>query len=81
MKIARALTVGAAVTSVLGRRSRGARALAGAAYLAGSVVTRFGIFEAGLASARDPKYTVVPQKERLAARQREAEEQRGTVGV
>jgi hypothetical protein len=29
------------------------------------VLTRFGIFEAGLASARDPKYTVVPQRERL----------------
>ena len=23
---------------------------------------RFGVFEAGLASARDPKYTVVPQR-------------------
>jgi len=36
---------------------------------AGSLLTRFGVFEAGLASARDPKYTVVPQRERLAARQ------------
>jgi len=27
--------------------------------------TRFGVFEAGMASARDPKYTVVPQRERL----------------
>ena len=44
------------------------RALAGAAYVAGSVTTRFGVFEAGLASARDPKYTVVPQRERLARR-------------
>ena len=35
-----------------------------------SVVTRFGVFEAGLASARDPKYTVVPQRERMAARAR-----------
>jgi hypothetical protein len=25
------------------------------------------VFEAGLASARDPKYTVVPQRERMAA--------------
>jgi hypothetical protein len=32
------------------------------------VTTRFGVFEAGLASARDPKYTVVPQRERMAAR-------------
>jgi hypothetical protein len=27
--------------------------------------SRFGVFEAGFASARDPKYTVVPQRERL----------------
>ena len=72
MKIARALTVSGLALSVVGRRSRAARAVAGAAYVAGSVVTRFGIFEAGLASARDPKYTVVPQKERLARRQAEA---------
>jgi hypothetical protein len=29
------------------------------------VVTRFGVFEAGRASARDPKYTIGPQRERL----------------
>jgi hypothetical protein len=34
--------------------------------MAGSVATRFGIFEAGQESARDPKYTVVPQRERMA---------------
>jgi hypothetical protein len=27
-------------------------------------MTRFGIFEAGMASARDPKYTIVPQRRR-----------------
>jgi hypothetical protein len=32
-------------------------------------LTRFGVFDAGMASARDPKYTVVPQRERLAARE------------
>jgi hypothetical protein len=26
------------------------------------VATRFGIFEGGVASGRDPKYTVVPQR-------------------
>jgi hypothetical protein len=36
--------------------------------LAGSALTRFGIFEAGRASTRDPKYTVVPQRERMAER-------------
>jgi hypothetical protein len=33
-------------------------------------MTRFGIFEAGLASAKDPKYTVVPQRKRLEERPR-----------
>ena len=58
------------VSALGGRRSRRSRALAGAAFVAASVLTRFGVFEAGLASARDPKYVVVPQRERL--RQREA---------
>jgi hypothetical protein len=70
MKAARAATVTGATLAVLGRRSRLLRAVAGAALVAGSVTTRFGVFEAGLASARDPKYTVVPQRERMAARAR-----------
>jgi hypothetical protein len=40
------------------------------ALMAGSVCTRFGVFEAGQASARDPKYTVVPQRERVDRGQR-----------
>jgi hypothetical protein len=39
--------------------------IAGASLVAGSACTRFGIFEAGQASARDPRYTVVPQRERI----------------
>ncbi len=46
-----------------GRRRRG-----GLALLGGSVLQRFGIFEAGVASTKDPKYVVVPQRERLNAR-------------
>ena len=42
--------------------------LGGIGLMVGSACTRFGIFEAGQASARDPKYTVVPQRERLDAR-------------
>jgi hypothetical protein len=34
--------------------------------MAGSACLRFGVFEAGQASTKDPKYTVVPQRERLA---------------
>ena len=48
-------------------RSRVATAAAGASLIAGSACTRFAIFEAGQASARDPRYTVVPQRERLDA--------------
>lgn len=81
MKAARALTIGAAALSVAGRSSRLARAVAGAAYVAGSVTTRFGVFEAGLASARDPKYTVVPQRERLARREAERLRQTEVVGA
>jgi hypothetical protein len=42
--------------------------LSGAALMAGSACLRFGVFEAGQASARDPRYTVVPQRERLDQR-------------
>ncbi|QDP96039.1 polysulfide reductase [Microlunatus elymi] len=77
MAASRILTgVGAAGALLLGRRSRIASALSGAALLAGSVCTRFGIFQAGQDSAADPKYTVRPQRERLAQRERVAERER-----
>jgi formate-dependent nitrite reductase membrane component NrfD len=57
--------IGVAVGGVIGRRSRTASAIGGAAVLAASALTRFGVFAAGVASAEDPKYTVVPQRERL----------------
>jgi hypothetical protein len=76
MRIAKALTVaGAAGAAALGGalpvRARRPLAIAsGAALLAGSAFTRFGIFEGGMASARDPKYTVAPQRARLEAQRR-----------
>ena len=73
MNVSRTTTaLAAGATLLLGRRSRVVSALAGASCVAASVMTRFGVFEAGLDSARDPKYTVVPQKERLAAREKAA---------
>jgi len=36
--------------------------------MAASALTRFGVFEAGRASVRDPKYTVGPQRQRLRER-------------
>jgi hypothetical protein len=50
---------------VLGGRDRAAAALSGLALLAASALTRFGVFEAGRTSARDPSYTVAPQRRRL----------------
>ena len=72
LRAGQVLSVLGAAGSVAGRRSRLATALSGAAFLAASAATRWGIFHAGLVSSDDPKYTVVPQRERLAARQREA---------
>ncbi len=70
LRAAKALTaLGAAGAALVAGRSRPAGALAGAALVAGSLCTRLGIFEAGMESARDPRYTVVPQRERLQARQ------------
>ena len=69
MTTASRLTAAAVALTLLGRRSRPVSALAGLTLMAASATTRFGVFEAGLASARDPKYTVVPQKERLAKRE------------
>jgi formate-dependent nitrite reductase membrane component NrfD len=62
------LTAAGLAGAVLTGRSRMVAALSGAALVTASALTRFGIFEAGRASARDPKYTVGPQRERLRAR-------------
>jgi hypothetical protein len=56
---------GLSVAAILGGRNRVAAALAGAALVASSALTRFGVFYAGRTSAHDPKYTVVPQRHRL----------------
>ncbi|HXT91738.1 MAG TPA: NrfD/PsrC family molybdoenzyme membrane anchor subunit [Trebonia sp.] len=63
---------GAALTGIpavaAGRRRRVLAALSGAALMGASLATRLGVFHAGLASAKDPKYTVVPQRQRLTER-------------
>jgi hypothetical protein len=51
--------------TVLAGRNRAAAALSGAALMAASALTRFGVFEAGRVGARDPKYTIGPQRERF----------------
>jgi polysulfide reductase-like protein len=67
-KAALACTLGgAALLAGPGRRSRIAAAAGGALVLAGEVAVRWSVFRAGFQSARDPKYTVVPQRARARA--------------
>jgi hypothetical protein len=56
---------GAGLLALRGKRSRAAAVTGGALVLAGEVALRWSVFKAGFQSARDPRYTVVPQKERL----------------
>ena len=68
-KLSKALSgVGAAVTAFAGRKSRAAAAVGGALVLAGTFCERWSIYEAGFPSSRNPKYTVMPQRERLRDR-------------
>lgn len=68
LRLAKACTAtGAVGAAVLGGRRWGAVA-SGVLLAAGSALTRFGVFDAGMASSKDPKYVVVPQRARMAAR-------------
>jgi hypothetical protein len=55
---------GAILLAVRGRRSRTAAAAGGALVCAGELCLRYAVVKAGAQSARDPKYTVGPQRER-----------------
>jgi formate-dependent nitrite reductase membrane component NrfD len=77
-RIADVLTAaGLAGTVLVAGRSRVGAAASGLALLTGSAFQRFGVFEAGVESTKDPRYTVVPQRERLDAAARD----RGPVGT
>ncbi|MEU3184143.1 NrfD/PsrC family molybdoenzyme membrane anchor subunit [Streptomyces sp. NPDC006923] len=80
LRASRVLTVagaaGAAGSVFLGRHARLTAMGSGVMLLAGSACTRFGIFAAGVASAKDPAYTVGPQRAAKAAEERAAGEQR-----
>jgi formate-dependent nitrite reductase membrane component NrfD len=62
---------GTALLATGGRRSRAAAVAGGALMLAGGMALRWSVFRAGFQSARDPRYTIIPQRERKAARQAE----------
>jgi hypothetical protein len=57
--------VGAALVALGGRRRAGST-VGGGLLLAGSLFERLAVHRAGTQSAADPKYTVVPQRERAA---------------
>jgi hypothetical protein len=57
---------GAALLAKRGRRDRGAAVAGSALVLTGEVLLRWAVFRAGFASAADPKYTVIPQRQRAA---------------
>jgi hypothetical protein len=57
---------GAVLLAKRGRKSRAAAAAGGALVCAGELCLRWSVFKAGLQSARDPKYVVESQRERVA---------------
>jgi formate-dependent nitrite reductase membrane component NrfD len=59
---------GAGLIALGGRRSRAVSVAGGALVCAGEVALRWSVFRAGFQSARDPRYTVVPQRERAKHR-------------
>jgi hypothetical protein len=69
-KLAKSLTLAGGAVLALGGRKRAGAILGGSLLLASGAFERWAVFKAGFASARDPKYTVVPQRERLEARAR-----------
>lgn len=71
-------TVAGTALTLLGGRRRPVAALAGLTLNVGSALMRFGVFRAGMESAKDPRYTVVPQRERL---ERRREEQRAALAA
>jgi formate-dependent nitrite reductase membrane component NrfD len=63
---ARGLTAaGAALVAVRGARSRATAAAGGALLMAGALCERWSVFKAGFQSARDPRYTIAPQRARI----------------
>jgi hypothetical protein len=65
-KLSKALTAAGAATLALGGRRRAAAVAGGTMLLTGEVLLRWSVFKAGIQSARDPRYTVEPQRRRLA---------------
>ena len=70
-RLARGCTaVGAATVALAGARRRWAAVAGSGLLLAGSALERLAVYKAGFQSARDPKYVVKPQRERVDAANR-----------
>jgi hypothetical protein len=65
-KLAKGCTAAGVAIVALGGRRRAGSAVGGGLLLAGSLFERMAVHRAGTQSAADPKYTVVPQRERAA---------------
>ncbi|GAB3561259.1 polysulfide reductase NrfD [Spelaeicoccus albus] len=68
LKWSRRLAAAAGIGTIVAGRHRAVAVASGLALLGASVLTRFGIHQAGIRSAEDPRFTIEPQKARLAAR-------------
>lgn len=69
LRLSGALTgSGALLGLTVGRRNRAAAVAGGLAMMVGSAFSRFGIFQAGRQSVKDPRYVVIPQAERVDQR-------------
>lgn len=68
LKWSERLLVAGGLGALLGGRWRSTAVVSGLALLGASACTRFGVFYAGLDSAKDPRYTIEPQRRRLEAR-------------
>lgn len=69
LRLAKILTVAGGVGTLLAGRNRTVAIASGLALASASALTRLGMVEAGIESAKDPSYTVGPQKRRLRERQ------------
>ncbi len=66
LSAARALACLGGITAIFAGRSRLLTIGSGLCLTASTAATRYGIFEAGRESARDPRYTIVPQRQHAA---------------
>lgn len=68
LKWSKYLAAAGGLAALVGGRNRTVAVASGAALLAASALTRFGVLEAGLESTKDPRYVIEPQKRRLEER-------------